>query len=256
MPDRPAVVVKGSSNPSRMGTALDYAVRFGLQARGGYPTEHPIVARGALGVVDGIAELQHHRDMVVAELSGALDDVAEVTPSPTLSERAARGCLRLAALDTIFRARRVDELLSPPDEVAITELQALHGLIPWTSLRPQEWGVLNPRFGMGSRLMGGADADIAVDGCLIEIKTTVKIAPDLDIVRQLVGYALLANRYGIGQGPDGVRIDTLGIYFSRAGHLFRFPLADCIAVEHHELVLDHLSASGRPLASARSQPQP
>lgn len=244
MLDRPSVVVRGSSNPSRMGTALDYAIRFGLQARGGYPTDHRIVARGALPIVEGYSDWRHYRDTAAAELEGGLADVAEITASPELSERVARGCLRLAALDTIFRAHRIDELLSPPDEVAISELQSLYRLVPWDSLYPQAWGVLNPTFGIGSTLMGGADADVVVDGCLIEIKTIVSIAPALDIVRQLVGYALLANRYGVDEGPEGVSIDMLGIYFARAGHLFRFPLAACIAPEHHALVLDHLEERG------------
>lgn len=244
MDHRPAPVVTSTSNPSRMGTAVDYALRFGLQARVGYPDEHPLVARGAVGAIESDPELHHHRDAAKAELEGALEDVADFTTTTELPEHAARGCLRLAGLDTIFRAGLIDELVSPPDEAALTELQALYRLIPWDDFRPQQWGVLNPRFGMGSHLVGGADADVLFDGCLVDIKTVGKTAPALKYVRQLVCYALLGNRYGVSDGPAGARIDSLGIYFARAGYLFRFPLDACIDAEDHDTVVDHLEERG------------
>lgn len=50
--------------------------------------------------------------------------------------------------------------------------------------------LLNPTFGEGSMMVGGADADLIVDGCLYEIKTTARKqrTPDRDWVYQVVGY--------------------------------------------------------------------
>src|SRR5207244_6201285 len=49
---------------------------------------------------------------------------------------------------------------------------------------------LNPKFD-GSRDVGGADADLIVNRCLIDIKTGVRGEVTRNILYQLIGYALL-----------------------------------------------------------------
>jgi len=73
---------------------------------------------------------------------------------------------------------------------------------------------LNPTF-EGSNSVGGADADLICNGCLLEFKTTVGTAVDTDWLYQLVGYAALdySDRYGIRE---------LGFYFPRHGRLVRW----------------------------------
>ncbi len=81
--------------------------------------------------------------------------------------------------------------------------------------------VLNPTFD-GSRDVGGADADLIVDGCLLDIKA--RVGPRLlqgDDLYQLLGYVLLdyPDRYGIGEA---------GIYFARQRRMLHWPLEDLI----------------------------
>lgn len=81
---------------------------------------------------------------------------------------------------------------------------------------------LNPTFD-GSALIGGADADLIVDGCLIEIKTTVK--PETlprDVLYQLLGYVLLdfTDKHGIS---------SVGLYLSRQGEFVSWPLGELLA---------------------------
>lgn len=241
---RPPIAIERRSNPSRMGTAIDYAIRFGLEVRGGYPHQHRLVAESALRVVREEPTFAHYRDRVRDTLIDALYELGDLHSTPTIPSNVARACLQLAGLDTIVRSRRFEELEAPVDSAAVQELQLLYALTPWDTLRPREWGVLNPRFGIGSYLLAGADADVLMDGCLIDIKTVAKTAPHIRHIRQLVCYALIANRYGISRAPDGAKIDELAIYFTRAGYLHRFPLSACIAQEHHDLVLDHLVERG------------
>lgn len=239
MVDRPPPRVERRSYPARMGTAVDYAIRFGLEARGGYPPQLHIVADTALRIVTEPAWARF-RDAAEERYIKATYDLGDLQATPDLPASVAAACLRLAGLDNIVRARRFDDLEWEPDETAITELQELYALTPWATFRPRDWGVLNPRFGEGSSLLGGADADIVIDSCLIDIKTVSTTKPELKHIRQLAGYALLANRYGIGLAPEGSKIDPLALYFSRAGHLFRFSLDDCIDPNQHDVVLDHL----------------
>lgn len=110
------------------------------------------------------------------------------------------------------------DLLALGSAPAIDDLCALsqlfsenHGeLIERTAL-------LNPTFA-GSVDIGGADADLIVENCLIELKTTKK--PDFDrkgLLYQLLGYVLLDYE-------DEFGIDEVGVYLARRGLLIRWQL--------------------------------
>ena len=75
---------------------------------------------------------------------------------------------------------------------------------------------LNPTFS-GSRDVGGADADLVANGCLIEIKTTIERRLDRRWAYQLLGYALLD--YG-----DDHHITEVGFYLSRVPALVKWDL--------------------------------
>ena len=79
---------------------------------------------------------------------------------------------------------------------------------------------LNPTF-EGSSDVGGADADLIVDGTLIDIKTTVNPRIEPDWIRQLLGYVLLDY-------SDRHQISSIGLYMARQGILFEWGLEDVI----------------------------
>jgi len=58
-----------------------------------------------------------------------------------------------------------------------------------------------------------------VDGCLIDIKTSISPTIEPEWLRQIVGYTLLDY-------DDERQIKSLGIYMARQGMLFTWPLAD------------------------------
>ena len=80
--------------------------------------------------------------------------------------------------------------------------------------------VLNPTFD-GSVDVGGADADLIVDGALIDIKTTIKQQIQGGWLWQLLGYVLLdySDRHGIS---------SVGLYMARQGILFEWDVEDVI----------------------------
>lgn len=80
--------------------------------------------------------------------------------------------------------------------------------------------VLNPSFD-GSEDIGGADADLIVDGTLIDIKTTIKQEIKPEFIWQILGYTLLDY-------SDRFRINGVGLYMSRKGIFFRWDLDEAL----------------------------
>jgi len=72
----------------------------------------------------------------------------------------------------------------------------LKPILTWVrdALASSRRAVLNPTFGRASHMVGGADADLWIDGYLLEIKCVRRVS--LDHIRQLVGYATLARLEG------------------------------------------------------------
>jgi hypothetical protein len=148
-----------------------------------------------------------------------------------------RYCVILGAFEVFFRYG-FDErsiLLTPHPKQSLVELLAVvedHWL---EDLRNLSWAfyekfqssfdvptLLGPTF-VGSRAVGGADADFIVGNCLIDIKTTINPFKKLPFsIYQLLGYMLL-------DWEDNYQIDEVAIYFSRQCFLLKWKLDELIA---------------------------
>lgn len=224
-----------------VGTALDYRARYYF---GVTPPKEFVAWDGALlctgsPVLTAVGEQPGARmldpalaEEFFAELSQV---VAEMNPVARRLDgpqeaRLTRYCYVLALFEEVFRAgpqinsplfappkRAVDELLAIPSTHAIEDLCTLSwgAYTQFEGLLSQS-AILNPTFD-GSLDVGGADADLILDGCLIDIKTTVKPQVDQIWLYQLLGYTLLdyTNRY---------RISEVAIYMARQQTTFRWPL--------------------------------
>jgi hypothetical protein len=80
--------------------------------------------------------------------------------------------------------------------------------------------VLNPTFA-GSGDVGNADADLILDGCLLEIKATKRPLKPV-VFHQLLGYVLLDYE-------DVYAIRRVGIYLARRGVMVEWPLLALVA---------------------------
>ena len=76
--------------------------------------------------------------------------------------------------------------------------------------------MLNPTF-VGSRDLLGADADLIVEGCLVEIKTTIQRRVRDNWIDQLLGYVLLDYE-------DQFQINEVAIYLARQQTTLRWPI--------------------------------
>ena len=243
---------------SLIGTALDYRIRFYFPPSGRMARlENLICYLGAAKACGG--KLSYDDDDEVQELMpptttlagrlnhGLLEDFFESLtnclrrepPQKRLDADAEdlllRHCIVMAALDVFLRIGldRRSVLLNPQPRQTVAELLAvaeqewLHDLrhLSWTfhdgfSHLWTQPAVLNPTFD-GSGFVGGADADLIVDGCLIDVKTTIRPLESAEWIYQLLVYALL-------DWQDAHKIKSVAVYFSRQGRLLEWEVEELL----------------------------
>jgi len=229
LPNKLAFKVEGkikatslTRNWATVGTAFDYAMRIKLlmlneKCLGGDASINAylfeMVADTGVKLFPNKRRklfLQDFREKLSSTLRGKLEYHA------LLSD-----CIILAKLDSLYRVGQnfPDSINFEVDKDDIKDLENLTSLII-----PEQWiakkqCLLNPTFGQSSRDIGGADADIIIDGKLIDIKTIKDFKKRREILRQLIGYHILNARENYING----NIELLGIYFSRYGILYNFP---------------------------------
>lgn len=244
---RPRLLVDGgTSNPGTLGAAFDYATRFELDARynaslsrAAFLHEPDMVSNiDAVIVAAQVAQAIGDR-RTVFRASWALALLTEVYRIGLLSGSPLRELVDTGTL----QAQRMLEL-APQD--ALGQLTALDE-VARAHLYPHLTGpfVLGPSFD-GSALCA-ADADVIANGLLLDIKTRlgdkVKGAGrrsdglQIEDLRQLIGYLLFDY-------SDAHRIDHVGIYSARFGHLTVWEVSD---------ILEMLSGRPVDLADAREQ---
>ena len=167
-----------------------------------------------------------------------------------------RYCFVLALFEVIFRAgmhstsplfsngpiATVDELLAIPEPDWVDDMCKMSRLFKERSgdlLLGKV--ILNPTFD-GSGGVGGADADLIVDGCLIDMKAIVKPSMGRQKLYQLLGYVLLDY-------SDQYRLKSAGFYFLRQGVIAKWPLNDLLGLlsEGKALPLEELRERFRQL---------
>ena len=228
-----------------LGAAVDYRIRYFFACT---PPREFVAAYGANtralsdDEVTAMIELRMAGEDSFDRFAAALDvHVTEHDPvggllDPPGERLLAKFCFVLAMYETVFRTGRPSDALdglgsgaSAEAQLALVPEEAVDDLVALaegfvtagTSLlgRPT---VLNPTFA-GSLRVGGADADLIVDGLLLEVKTTKAARPDRDWVYQLVGYLLL----DVG---DEHQLERLGFYVSRVPTLLDWDADELLAL--------------------------
>lgn len=214
---------------SLLGTAVDYRVRgyFGPVSFAGIPEAGAQLLWGPDEGFEFYAEAGSALDARARELGSVgrrLDREQE--------EWLARFCLVLSLFEVVFRSgTQPPEIASlSPDTVTPDQLLAIPQQAWVDDLCALSWAfydqhadllskpaILHPTFD-GSGDVGGADADLVLDGCLLEIKATIHVQRvDPLWLYQLLGYTLLDY-------SDRLGINAVGIYFARQTRLVRWPL--------------------------------
>ncbi len=220
-----------------IGTALDYRIRYYFRV---VPSTKLVAFSGHKFLSKSGRDASHARGIreeFFSRLYSLLEHLNPVGRRLTFSEENElnRYCIVLAHLESLVRSPFVDSPLYYENYNCVDELLEL-AQPPWIddmerlSVRFYEnynhllslSHVLNPSFA-GTPDVYGADADLIVDGTLIDIKTTKKQTLAGKSIFQLLGYTLLDYL-------DEFSINGIGLYMARQGHLFHWELGDALEV--------------------------
>jgi hypothetical protein len=255
--DLPMRVPPRSNRYPLIGTAYDYLLRFILErTNGAKVVSRRWVAEGALdsflfqnnsivldveggsSSVDREASLENLNEPareIAARIQSILDDAHQLHRQYLSDGRLNDGLIactvKLAKLDSLLRSAQLPEEFDQVEADDIEELRQLADITPIDLFAAKGTCLLNPTFGKASRLVGGADADLYIDGSLIDIKTTIIMPNKKRDQRQLIGYAVLAHIDGIdgSSGPES-EIRRIGFYASRFGQLITYPIEKVLDV--------------------------
>lgn len=234
-----------TANSRIVGTAFDYVLRFFLERINSVAQSRGWIAeRGAELIGTSIYKydiddntLSHKVDRKRRQADTYIDEAKSehhaYLKTGHVTDKLLFAALRLAYLDVAVRAGpdRIDWVhLKSPDAKDVVDLRRLLTLVKASSFKAKRVCLLNPTFG-AARLVGGADADLLLDDCLIDIKTTKNPYLDNRDFLQLIGYYLLHGLDGIhcdGSKTTAHKVNSLAIYFARSGYLWKIPVEEVL----------------------------
>lgn len=247
----------GAVHWGTVGTAIDHRIRYhfgpaheaGALRGGAFMLERGMM-RGTLHedpeTLDTLAvQTEAFRRSIPAFFAKLDEDLSRLRPwqdlrrfSPDDEALLCRNCVGLALFEQVFRVGRVssrsplvepspawtaDELLARVPDLWVDDLRELS----WAFLdshgdlsRGVHKAALGPTF-EGSLDVGGADADLVLDGLLVDVKTTTNAKIAAEMLYQLLGYVLLdySNRLGVW---------GVAVYLSRQRRLVRWALDELL----------------------------
>lgn len=213
---------------SPVGTAFDYLLRFYIERLN---PESKVREWTAKAGADDFPEL----------VEKAKRAHKQFLKDGKITDELLRAVLYLAQLEPLGRRFVDDSYLDKIGNIEPKDIQDLRKLISLVKpelFTAQSVCLLNPCFGRASELVGGADCDLVIDDCLIDIKTVKDLKVKPEYFNQLVGYYVLFRIGGIDGQPGGHSIKRLGIYFSRHGYLWLVNVKDVVKEASLPLFID------------------
>lgn len=222
---------------SLIGTAFDYLMRFHLKYLNPKSIERTWVAESAVELLRSHPEYfiirkaytpsNIKRTLAKADniIRRAKEASSTYQQTGSMTDELLESAIYLAQLDPIFRAGVIDPNIGIADKGDAEDLRNLISAVDAKVFKAERICVLNPTFGEGSHLVGGADCDLLIDDTLIDIKTTKALEIKRDYFNQLIGYYILFTIGGIDGSPSGAVVKNLGIYFSRYSVLHTIPVS-------------------------------
>jgi hypothetical protein len=244
----PLRVEPRSNRYQLVGTAFDYLLRFELQRSAPHATSERWVAEYAPGMIwqgidfgsvatdlliesepEQLAQLElesepeqlaPRADVVLRNARAALAAYLNLkAPHAAKQAELAAHAIRLAKLDSAYRASKLEpgfEQASPED---IQDLVDLLAIVPFNDLLHDKVLLLNPTFGQASLMTGGGDTDLIAGDLLVDFKTTKQGGIDVKDLDQILGYFLLARKQR-SFDPNFPTINRVGLYYCRHGYLW------------------------------------
>jgi hypothetical protein len=245
-----------TNNNGIVGTAFDYLVRFSLQHHNSHSfiqRDHWVADSAYESILNRLKNHQQkeirtgfHLDKVfkVNDLKNILTEQYQDTKknyndflnSGEPTDKLIENTIFLAKLDVAVRAGIIDSTFDSHSADDIQDIKSMHTLMDKNLFTAKSKCYFNPTFGLGSVLVGGADADLIIDNTLIDIKTTKHLSLERKDLNQILGYYILSLIGGVNDKPDDRPIENIGIYFARYGELWTVPLKEFATQDKFEEV--------------------
>ena len=216
-----------TKNYPLVGTSFDYLFRFYLEHENPNCITKPWVAEHSLALLEQTIdeygkkapkEMTDAFKKMTLCLEDAKDTHQEYLKSDDLSDDLIKSSVILAQMDAFYRSGRISPTLGQVESGDVQDLRNLISLVKPETFKAKKACFLNPTFGYGSQLVGGADADLIVDDILVDVKTTKFLSFTQEQYNQLIGYYILSNLGKVNES-ENIPISKIGIYFSRHGLL-------------------------------------
>lgn len=211
---------------SLVGTAFDYLLRFYVQ----YLNPNAIdkgywTAESALLLIADNPRLLALGQHIVSQ---AKDRLRDFLRTGQMNTELMESVLLLAQLDPIFRAGVGHEHVGHIHSDDARDLKNLISIVDPGLFQTSKLCLVNPTFGMASRMVSGADADLVIDDTIVDVKTTKSLELKRKYFDQLIGYYVLHEIAGVGELTPKPRITNVAIYFSRYAYLLTLNLQEMI----------------------------
>ena len=214
---------------SLLGTAFDYLIRLDIARKTGQPFDvDKIVA------VKGYSRLKNlfpKDKSLPKKFSTAQKNMKNYQSDKSLGllknkEAIYADCFLCANLDIVVRSGQPPETLTKmytlPNKVFLEEFKELQYLAHEKLLNlfsESDSIYYNPKFGIASAMVGGADGDIILNDTLIDFKTSKNSGYSWQEAAQLVGYYLLSKIDQKLGNPRAVDFNKVALYQARYGEL-------------------------------------
>jgi hypothetical protein len=253
-----------TANHSIIGQAFDYLLRFHLEHKykekvnssGSWVADSSFrhIHNSAEKSDSSVISVGYRRDikkdkkqflkMLETEYSSSKNNYERYLKSGHLTDELVKSCLFPARLDVTFRAGMIDANLGNEVDLDIQDVKKLLSIVNPEHFHVKDYCYINPTFGKGSGLVGGADADLIIDGTLIDLKVTKNLKLERDHLNQTIGYYILSLIGGVNKDENIRPIQNVGIYFARHGQLWKHSLSDIASdrtfLEFKEWFIDYV----------------
>lgn len=229
--------LKKSADSMIVGTTFDYLARFRI-AQKIENNEKDICCRRT--VAEGFFLkffLGSHRDRLRGKFDEGIDYIIKfINSNYSVNKDLIHYAYFFGRLEQCWRCGRlienIDELLDPPSKEIEDDLLNLMSVFDDSFLNKvvkiNSDVIFNPSFGKSSSVIGGADADVFIDGVLYDFKTTKYNSYNLKDIQQIISYYLF-NKINIklydtsssfvSYDYDCTNIDRVSIYLARYGEI-------------------------------------
>lgn len=238
-----------TNNYSLVGTAFDYLMRFYLKYLNPEAIESSWVAEHGVGILKlfELARVAENGEELLKMLESIfgnklliniekdaiekIDSIiqhvktafTEYLQTGNMKDELIELIINLAKIDLIIRVGIIEPTIGVVNKNDIEDLRKLVSIVDQNKFKSKKICVLNPTFGEGSILVGGADSDLLLDNTLIDIKTVKSLEFEKRSYNQLIGYYILYTVGGIDYAPSAL-IENVGIYYSRYAILHTIPV--------------------------------